>query len=64
MRVRSFENNKIVIEIIDFNKWKSENTGMDLKIGSFLKIEDGNDKSIVAMIQSFKMAEDLLFMLE
>lgn len=60
LRVRSFENNKIVIEIIDFNKWKSENTGMDLKIGSFLKIEDGNDKSIVAMIQSFKMAEDLL----
>lgn len=60
LRVRSFENNKIVIEIIDFNKWKSENTGMDIKIGSFLKIEDGNDKSIVAMIQSFKMAEDML----
>ncbi|MED3825936.1 DUF87 domain-containing protein [Priestia flexa] len=60
LRVRSFENNKIVIEIINFNKWKSENTGADLKIGSFLKIEDGNDKSIVAMIQSFKMAEDFL----
>lgn len=60
LRVRSFENNKVVIEIIDFNKWKFENTGADLKIGSFLKIEDGNDKSIVTMIQSFKMAEDLL----
>lgn len=60
LRVRSFENNKVVIEIIDFNKWKSENTGSDLKIGSFLKIEDGNDKSIVTMIQSFKMAEDTL----
>lgn len=61
LRVRSFENNKVVIEIIDFNKWKSENTGSELKIGSFLKIEDGNNKSIVTMIQSFKMAEDLFF---
>lgn len=60
LRVRSFEHNKIVIEITDFNKWKSENTGADLKIGSFLKIEDGNYKSIVTMIQSFKMAENLL----
>lgn len=58
LRVRSFENNKIVIEIIDFNEWKNENTAEDLKIGSFLKIEDGNDKSIVSIIQSFKMAED------
>lgn len=60
LRVRSFENNKIVIEIIDFNQWKYENTGKNLKIGSFLKIEDGNNKSIVSMIQSFKMAENLL----
>ncbi|MEC3196142.1 DUF87 domain-containing protein [Bacillus cereus] len=57
LRVRSFENNKIIIEIINFNQWKAENTGSDLKIGSFLKIEDGNDKGIVTMVQSFKMAE-------
>lgn len=60
LRVRSFENNKIVIEIIDFNGWKVENTGKDLKIGSFLKIEDGNNKSIISIVQSFKMAEDLI----
>lgn len=59
LRVRSFENNKIVIEIIDFNGWKTENTGKMLKIGSFLKIEDGNNKSIISIVQSFKMAEEL-----
>ncbi|MDM5220333.1 ATP-binding protein [Peribacillus sp. NJ11] len=59
LRVRSFDNNKIIIEIIDFNKWKAENTDADIKIGSFLKIEDGNFKSIITMVQSFKMAESL-----
>lgn len=58
LRVRSFENNKIVIEIIDFNGWKEENTGKNLKIGSYLKIEDGNNKSIISIVQSFKMAEE------
>ncbi|MFG3432802.1 ATP-binding protein [Lysinibacillus fusiformis] len=59
LRVRSFENNKIIVEIIDFTKWKSENTDADIKIGSYLKIEDGNNKSIITMVQSFKMAENL-----
>lgn len=58
LRVRSFENNKIIIEIFDFTKWKKENTDAQIKIGSFLKIEDGNYKSVVTMVQSFKMAEN------
>ncbi|AFQ17343.1 MULTISPECIES: ATP-binding protein [Bacillus cereus group] len=58
LRVRSFENNKIIIEIIDFYKWKTENTDAQIKIGSFLKIEDGNSKSVITMVQSFKMAEN------
>lgn len=58
LRVRSFENNKIIIEIIDFQKWREENTDAQIKIGSFLKIEDGNYKSVVTMVHSFKMAEE------
>ena len=41
LRVISFEPHLVQIEIVDFKKWKEENTDNDIKIGSFLKIEDG-----------------------
>jgi len=55
LRVISFEPHLVQIEIIDFGKWKGENSGSNIKIGSFLKIEDGNDKNILVLVKSFKM---------
>lgn len=55
LRVISFEPHLVQIEIMDFKKWKEENTDDDIKIGSFLKIEDGNEKNILVLVQSFKM---------
>lgn len=57
MRVKSFEPNLIQIEIINFENWKKENTGQDIKIGSFMKIEDGNGHCILTVVKSFKMIE-------
>ncbi|TYS75729.1 DUF87 domain-containing protein [Rossellomorea aquimaris] len=58
LRVRSFESHSVQIEIVDFQKWKEKNTDSEIKIGSFLKVEDGNDRSIVTLVKSFKMVED------
>ena len=55
LRVISFEPHLVQIEIVDFKKWKEEATDNDIKIGSFLKIEDGNEKNILVLVQSFKM---------
>jgi DNA helicase HerA-like ATPase len=55
LRVISFEPHLVQIEIVDFKKWKEENTDQDIKIGSFLKIEDGNEKNILVLVKSFKM---------
>lgn len=55
LRVISFEPHLVQIEIVDFDKWKEEDTDNDIKIGSFLKIEDGNEKNILVLVQSFKM---------
>jgi len=55
LRVISFEPHSVQIEIVNFKKWKEENTNNDIKIGSFLKIEDGNEKNILVLVQSFKM---------
>ena len=55
LRVISFEPHLVQIEIIDFKKWKEENSDNDIKIGSFLKIEDGNEKNILVLVKSFKM---------
>lgn len=55
LRVISFEPHLVQIEIVDFNKWKEENSCQDIKIGSFLKIEDGNEKNILVLVKSFKM---------
>ncbi len=57
LRVTSFEPHLVQIEIIDFEKWKEENSNSDIKIGSFLKIEDGNDKNILVLVKSFKMKQ-------
>ena len=55
LRVISFEPHLVQIEIVDFKKWKEENSDQDIKIGSFLKIEDGNEKNILVLVKSFKM---------
>lgn len=55
LRVISFEPHLVQIEIVDFTKWKEENSDQDIKIGSFLKIEDGNEKNILVLVKSFKM---------
>lgn len=58
LRVKSFESSLIQIEITDFAKWKQENTNATIKIGSFLKVEDGNNNSILCLVKSFRMVED------
>lgn len=58
LRVKSFESSLIQIEITDFSEWKKENTHAVIKIGSFLKVEDGNNNSILCLVKSFKMAEN------
>jgi DNA helicase HerA-like ATPase len=57
LRVISFEPHLVQIEIIDFGKWKEDNSDSNIKIGSFLKIEDGNDKNILVLVKSFKMKQ-------
>src|SRR5699024_343358 len=47
------------IEILDFEKWKEENSDEQIKIGSFLKIEDGHGRSIITLVKSFKMVESI-----
>lgn len=58
LRVKSFEPNLIQIEIIDFNEWKTNNSDDEIKIGSFLKINDSDDNSILSLVQSFRMVEN------
>ena len=55
LRVISFEPHLVQIEIVDFKKWKEENSNNDIKIGSFLKIDDGNQKNILVLVKSFRM---------
>lgn len=57
LRVRSFESHSVQIEIVDFKRWKEKNTDSEIKIGSFLKVEDGNERCIVTLVKSFKMVE-------
>ena len=57
LRVKSFEPNLVQIEIVDFKKWKEENSEESIKIGSVLKIEDGNNNNILCIVKSFKMFE-------
>lgn len=57
LRVKSFEPTLVQIEIVDFNSWKQENTGSEIKIGSYLKIEDGDNNCILALVKSFRMIE-------
>lgn len=57
LRVVTFEPSGIQIEIIDFEKWKSDNSNSQIKIGSFLKVLDGSGNCIVTVVRSFKMIE-------
>ena len=57
LRVKSFEPNLVQIEIINFRKWKEENSTDSIKIGSILKIEDGVNNNILCIVKSFKMVE-------
>ena len=59
LRVISFEPHLVQIEIINFKEWKEKASDNDIKIGSFLKIEDGNDKNILVLVKSFKMKPKL-----
>ncbi|MDO4779340.1 MAG: hypothetical protein Q4A42_07270 [Tissierellia bacterium] len=47
--------NLIQIEVIDIKKFKQDS--QDLKIGSYLKISDSSDTSIIALVQSFKIKD-------
>ena len=58
LRVKSFEPNLIQIEIVNFDKWKQQNDNEDIKIGSFLKVEDGSGNCILSLVKSFKMIEN------
>ncbi|MGT2910112.1 ATP-binding protein [Streptococcus cameli] len=57
LRVISFEPNLVQIEIVDFDKWKQQNTSSEIKLGSILKIEDGDNNNILCQVKSFKMVE-------
>lgn len=57
LRVKSFEPNLVQVEIVDFGSWKQENSGEEIKIGSYLKIEDGDGNCILSLVKSFKMIE-------
>lgn len=58
LRVVSFEPNLVQIEIVDFNKWKQEDTSSEIKLGSVLKIDDGDNNNIMCLVKSFKMVDD------
>ncbi|PIQ20615.1 MAG: Bipolar DNA helicase [Cytophagales bacterium CG18_big_fil_WC_8_21_14_2_50_42_9] len=45
----------IQIEVLDFDKFKHETK--DFTIGSYLKISDDNQTSIIALVQSFKIKD-------
>lgn len=57
LRVISFEPNLVQIEIVDFDRWKQQNTSSEIKLGSILKIEDGDNNNILCQVKSFKMVE-------
>ena len=47
--------NLIQIEVMDIDQFKQDS--QDLKIGSYLKISDSSDTSIIALVQSFKIKD-------
>lgn len=55
LNVISFEPHLVQIEITNFDKWKETNSVNTIKIGAFLKIEDGSNKVILALVKSYKM---------
>ncbi|MGN5953429.1 ATP-binding protein [Sphingobacterium lactis] len=54
-RVLTVAPNLIQIEVIDADKFKTDTS--DFTIGSYLKISDDSNTSIIALVQSFKIKE-------
>lgn len=55
LRVSSVQPNLIQVEVIDPAKFKEENDSFS--IGSFVKITDENNNSIIGMLQSYKIRD-------
>ena len=54
-RILTVTPNLIQIEVLDIDSFKEE--GTDFTIGSYLKISDDSNASIIALVQSFKIKE-------
>ncbi|MGN6647213.1 MAG: ATP-binding protein [Cytophaga sp.] len=54
-RILTVAPNLIQIEVIDVDKFKTDTS--DFTIGSYLKISDDSNTSIIALVQSFKIKE-------
>lgn len=57
LKVISFDPGMIQFEIVDLDAWLQNDEDDTLQIGSFIKINDGNGRSIVALLQSFKIMD-------
>lgn len=60
LKVTSFEPNLIQFEIVDLDSWSHNRADKNIQIGSFVKIKDGNGRSIIALIESFKVIDKTL----
>lgn len=58
LTVTSFDPTKVQFQINDIIKWRKENSDAELQIGSFVKIKDGNERSIIVQIQSYQVIEN------
>lgn len=59
LTVTSFEPSKVQFAINDLDGWRKANDDKQLQIGAFIKIKDGNERSIVAQIQSYQTQESI-----
>lgn len=57
LSVMNFEPNKLQFKINDLLAWRETNSDSDFQIGTFIKVKDGNERSIVAQIQSYQTIE-------
>ena len=58
-RILTVAPNLIQIEVLDADKFKQDST--DFRIGSYLKISDDSNTSIIALVQSFKIKETNIY---
>lgn len=59
LSVLSFEPKKLQFKINNLDAWRSTNSDANFQIGTFIKVKDGNERSIVAQIQSYQTVEAL-----